>query len=149
MKRVIVTAAVVALVAAALVPPAQARQVIAEPGAEAEYVVLYTEGARPADAQRAIRAAGGSILKENTAVGVATVTTTNTRFAEAVRDAASIDDIAHNRSIGSVPPPGGESPAARRFRPGRWRRPVTAPPPPPPSVVPRPPRSRCRSSSGT
>ncbi|WP_440083578.1 S8 family peptidase [Streptosporangium sp. LJ11] len=103
MKRVIITAAVAALTAAALVPPAQARQVIAEPGAEAEYVVLYTEGARSADAQRAIRAAGGSILKENAAVGVATVTTTNARFAEAVRDAASIDDIAHNRSIGSVP----------------------------------------------
>ncbi|GAA4195253.1 S8 family serine peptidase [Streptosporangium oxazolinicum] len=103
MKRVIITAAVVTLVTAALVPPAQARPVIAEPGAETEYVVLYTEGARLADAQRAIKAAGGSILKENTAVGVATVKTTNTRFAEAVRDAASIDDIAHNRSIGSVP----------------------------------------------
>ncbi|WP_329082580.1 S8 family serine peptidase [Streptosporangium sp. NBC_01469] len=112
MKRVIITAAVVTLVAAALVPPAQARQVIAEPGAEAEYVVLYTEGARLADAQQAIKAAGGNILKENTAVGVATVKTTNTRFAEAVRDAASIDDIAHNRSIGSVP-------SARRGAAGR------------------------------
>ncbi|MGJ6963841.1 S8 family serine peptidase [Streptosporangium sp. G11] len=112
MKRVIITAAVVTLAAAALVPPAQARQVVAEPGVEAEYVVLYTEGARPADAQQAIKAAGGSILKENAAVGVATVKTTNARFAEAVRDAASIDDIAHNRSIGSVP-------SARRGAAGR------------------------------
>ena len=112
MKRVIVTVAVAVLAAATPVPPAQARQVVAEPGAEVEYVVLYTEGARPADAQRAIRAAGGSILRENTAVGVATVTTRNTRFAETVRDADSIDDIAHNRSIGSVP-------TARRGAAGR------------------------------
>ncbi|MFB9681047.1 S8 family serine peptidase [Streptosporangium vulgare] len=103
MKRVIIAAAVTVLTAAVPVPSAQARRTIAEPGAETEYVVLYTEGARPADAQRAIRAAGGSILKENAAVGVATVKTTNARFAEAVRDAAPIDDIAHNRSIGGVP----------------------------------------------
>ncbi|MEV4378406.1 S8 family serine peptidase [Streptosporangium sp. NPDC049644] len=103
MKRVIIAVAVTALAAAAPMPRAQARRVIAEPGAEVEYVVLYTEGARPADAQRVIRAAGGSILKENAAVGVATVTTRNTRFAEVVRDADAIDDIAHNRSIGRVP----------------------------------------------
>ncbi|MFF5114255.1 S8 family serine peptidase [Streptosporangium sp. NPDC000509] len=106
MKRVIVTAAVVSFAAATLVSPAQARRAVAEPVVEAEYVVLYAEGARPADARQAIRAAGGSILRENTAIGVATVKTANTDFAEAVRDAASIDDLAHNRSIGSVPSAG-------------------------------------------
>ncbi|MGC5013500.1 S8 family serine peptidase [Streptosporangium sp. DT93] len=103
MRRFIITAAVATLTAAALVPPAQARQAIAEPGAETEYVVLYKEGANPADAQRAIKAAGGSIVKENTAVGLATVTTTNTGFVQAVSGAASIEGSAHNRTIGSVP----------------------------------------------
>ncbi|MFI6512017.1 S8 family serine peptidase [Streptosporangium sp. NPDC050855] len=103
MKRFIITAAVATLAATALVPPAQARQAVAVQGAETEYVVLYSEGANPADAQQAIKAAGGSIVKENAAVGLATVTTTNTGFAEAMRGAASIEGAAHNRSIGSVP----------------------------------------------
>ncbi|MEU4833473.1 S8 family serine peptidase [Streptosporangium sp. NPDC023615] len=103
MRRFIITAAVATLAAAALVPPAQARQAIAEPGAETEYVVLYKEGANPAEAQQAIKAAGGSIVKENTAIGLATVTTTNTGFVQAVSGAASIEGSAHNRSIGSVP----------------------------------------------
>ncbi|MFF5205600.1 S8 family serine peptidase [Streptosporangium sp. NPDC000396] len=114
MKRVIIVAAATALTAAALVTPAQARQVGAEPGAEAEYVVLYKEGANLAEAQQAVQAAGGSIVRENDAVGVATVTTTNADFVTAVRASASIEGVAHNRSIGSVPKATRSSAAVRQ-----------------------------------
>ena len=38
-----------------------------------EYVVLYAAGVAPGEARAAIAAAGGTILRENLAVGVATV----------------------------------------------------------------------------
>jgi subtilisin family serine protease len=101
-KGVIVIAAVVALAAARLTSPAQAWQVSAESGVETQYVVLYKEGAT-VDARQAVASAGGIIVRENGAVGVATITTTNADFADAVRDSDSIEGVAHNRSIGSVP----------------------------------------------
>jgi hypothetical protein len=104
-KGVIVIAAVAALAAARLTPPAQAWQVSAESGVEMEYVVLYKEGVSAADAQQAVKSAGGTIVKENGAVGVATITTTNADFVAAVRDSGSIEGVAHNRSIGNVPAP--------------------------------------------
>ena len=85
---------------------------VAGPGARAEttrddgtqeYVVLYAEGASAADAHAAIAAAGGTIVGENTDVGVATVRTTNDGFAAAVDAAPAIVGTAENRVIGSVP----------------------------------------------
>ncbi len=102
-KRVIVVAAAAALAAATLASPAQAVRTAAEPAAETEYVVLYKEGANAADAQKAIEAAGGSIVKVNTAVGLATVTTTNSGFFAAVKDNSAIEGVARNRVIGTAP----------------------------------------------
>ena len=110
-KGVIVIAAVVALAAAGLTPPAQAWRVGAAPGVETEYVVLYKKGASAADARRAVKSAGGTIVKENGAVGVATITTTNADFAGAVRDSGPIEGVAHNRSVSGVPAPGGRTEA--------------------------------------
>jgi subtilisin family serine protease len=98
-KRVIVLAACT-LMATSLVTPAQAGRTAA---GQVEYVVLYKEGAKPADARQAIQAAGGTVVKENTAVGVATISTGNAEFADAVAADASIEGVAHNRSIGTVP----------------------------------------------
>lgn len=103
MKGVIVIAAVVALAAAGSTPPARAWKVGAAPGVETEYVVLYKEGVSAADARRAVKSAGGTIVKENGAVGVATITTTNADFAGAVRDSGSIEGVAHNRSVSGAP----------------------------------------------
>ncbi|WP_119727483.1 S8 family peptidase [Thermomonospora amylolytica] len=72
-------------------------------GQAAEYVVLYEEGASLEKARAAVKAAGGTILRENTSIGVATVRTTNTRF---VADAGRQDGLAGaaaNRTIGQAP----------------------------------------------
>ncbi len=102
-KRVTVVAATAAIVAATLASPAQAVPTAAEPAAQTEYVVLYKEGAAAADAQKAIEAAGGTVVKVNTAVGLATVTTTNSGFVAAIKGDAAIDGVARNRVIGAVP----------------------------------------------
>ncbi|MGW0808128.1 S8 family serine peptidase [Nonomuraea sp. NPDC002799] len=97
MKRVAVIIAAATVAVATLVTPSQARQL----ESAQEYVVLYKEGAT--GARQAVVAAGGTIVKENAAVGMATVTTTNPEFAVAARASAEIDGVAHNRPIGSVP----------------------------------------------
>jgi subtilisin family serine protease len=106
-KRVIVVVAATAVVAAALTAPAQAVETTqskaAAQGAQTEYVVLYKEGANAAQAQKAIEAAGGSIVKVNTEAGLATVSTTNTGFIGAIKDNAAIEGVARNRTIGQVP----------------------------------------------
>ncbi len=103
MKRVVFIATVAALAAATLTTPAQARQPSAETGPNTEYVVLYRQGVSAVDARRAIQAAGGSLLKENGAVGVATVTSTNPGFTAALQGSDPIEGVARNRSVGSVP----------------------------------------------
>ncbi|MEO3856923.1 S8 family serine peptidase [Acrocarpospora sp. B8E8] len=103
MKRLLALTAVVALGAAALTAPAQAAPSSAEPATSKEYVVLYKEGASAADAQKAIQAAGGTIVKVNTAVGLATVSTTNAGFVDAIKNNAAIDGVAGNRVIGAAP----------------------------------------------
>jgi subtilisin family serine protease len=67
-----------------------------------EYVVVYGEGASDA-ARAAIAASGGEIARENTAVGVATVRTTNADFSTTVASKPGIEGVAHNATIGSVP----------------------------------------------
>ena len=84
MRKVLLVALAV-LVAAALALPASAgpsgqagTTATAQPSgqlqsANGEYVVAYADGASAAAARAAIKAAGGTVLKENTRVGVATV----------------------------------------------------------------------------
>ncbi|MDF2710041.1 MAG: peptidase and in kexin sedolisin [Nonomuraea muscovyensis] len=112
MKRVAVVAAATTLVAATLVTPTQARQLDLASETKTEYVVLYKEGAT--HARQAVEAAGGTVVKENTAVGLATVTTTNAGFAAAARDSAEIEGVVHNRPIGSVPESARASAGVRR-----------------------------------
>lgn len=102
-KRLTVVAATAAMVAATLATPAQAEPAAAGSAAQTEYVVLFREGAAAADAQKAIEAAGGSVIKVNTDVGLATVSSANAGFADALRGSAAIEGVARNQSIGSVP----------------------------------------------
>jgi subtilisin family serine protease len=111
-KRVAVISAAL-LITAALVPPAQAALKVSD-GPPTEYVVLYKEGADAQASRQAIEAAGGSLLKENTAVGVATISTTNTGFTAALAGSDVIEGVAHNRSIGSVPTTARSTAAVRK-----------------------------------
>jgi subtilisin family serine protease len=107
------TIAACAVVATALAIPANAGPTQSKSSGQAkEYVVLYKEGASLEQAHKAIKAAGGTIVKENTDVGVATVRSTNTEFTGAARGQQALEGAASNRTIGSVPKSGG---ASKRF----------------------------------
>ncbi|MEU9834215.1 S8 family serine peptidase [Streptosporangium sp. NPDC048047] len=105
MKRVIVIAAAAALTTATLAVPAQARRPDTAPGEGrgGGYVVLYRRGVSAADARRAVLAAGGTVTRENAAVGVATVTATGPAFADALRADPRIEGVARDMVIGRVP----------------------------------------------
>ncbi|GGK86126.1 serine protease [Sphaerisporangium melleum] len=103
MRRVFVVTAAAAVIAATVAFPAQAARTAADTAATTQYVVLYKEGVAAADAQKAIEAAGGTVVRSNEAVGVATVTSAAAGFASAVAAAPGIEGVARDRVIGSVP----------------------------------------------
>jgi lantibiotic leader peptide-processing serine protease len=71
--------------------------------ANGEYVVAYADGASAAAARAAVKAAGGTILKENTRVGVATVKSANPAFLSAAAAQKALVGAARNRPIGRIP----------------------------------------------
>ncbi len=114
MRKVLLVALTV-LVAATLALPAsagpsgQARTgAAAQPSgqlqsANGEYVVAYADGASAAAAHAAIKAAGGTVVKENTQVGVATVKSSNPSFIAAAGRQSALVGAARNRPIGKLP----------------------------------------------
>ena len=68
-----------------------------------EYVVLYERGASAQAARAAIARAGGEVVQENTAVGLATVRSAEAGFAARATRSAAIEGAARNRTIGSAP----------------------------------------------
>ena len=115
MRRLLI-GATVALVAGALTVPAQAgpsqqaksstQAAGAASSSPAEYVVLYAKGASADAAHAAIKAAGGTVVRENRVVGLATVRTTNANFLKATSAQPALVSAMENRAIGQVP--GGE-----------------------------------------
>jgi lantibiotic leader peptide-processing serine protease len=104
LRRVVIITACAVVTTAALALPASAVPAQPEPrGQASEYVVLYKEGVSLSKARAAVKAAGGTIVRENTDVGVATVRTTNTRFAAAAARQSALDGTAANRVIGRAP----------------------------------------------
>jgi subtilisin family serine protease len=101
MRKYVAGAVVVALSAVALALVATGAG--AAGGREQQFVVVYSAGASADAAHAAIAAAGGKVLKENTAVGVATVVSKNARFAATATAARAIDGVARNRVIGKAP----------------------------------------------
>jgi subtilisin family serine protease len=71
--------------------------------ANGEYVVAYADGASAAAARAAVKAAGGTILKENARVGVATVKSANPAFLSAAAAQKALVGAARNRPIGQAP----------------------------------------------
>jgi subtilisin family serine protease len=113
--RKVLFVALAVLVAAALALPASAgpsgqagTAASSQPSgqlqsANGEYVVAYADGASAAAARAAVKAAGGTVVKENTHVGVATVKSSNSSFiADAGRQSA-LAGAARNRPVGKLP----------------------------------------------
>jgi subtilisin family serine protease len=105
-RRAIVLATCAA-VTAALAAPAQAgSSTTAKPqGQSAEYVVLYKDGVSLQKAHAAVQAAGGTIISENKAIGLATVRSTDTAFLGDARRQAAVEGVAPNRAVGEAPKP--------------------------------------------
>jgi lantibiotic leader peptide-processing serine protease len=113
--RKILLVALAVLVAAALALPASAGPSVraaltaqAQPSgqlqsANGEYVVAYADGASTAAAHAAVKAAGGTIVKESTRVGVATVRSANPAFVRAAAGQRALVGAARNRPIGRIP----------------------------------------------
>jgi subtilisin family serine protease len=66
-------------------------------------VVAYADGASAAAAHAAIAAAGGTIVKENTQVGVATVKSTNPAFIAEAGGQDALAGAARNQPVGKLP----------------------------------------------
>ena len=92
----------IALAAGAGVAPAAP----AGAGAPRQFIVLYARGASGDAARAAIRQAGGTIVRENRAVGVATVAAAGDEFRAGAARQPALAGAAVDRSIGFAPAPG-------------------------------------------
>jgi lantibiotic leader peptide-processing serine protease len=94
-RRSIIVALIAVAAVLAAVPAALA--------ADRTYIVIYEKDASLASARAAVRAAGGHIVRENRAVGVATVSSSRSSFERRATKSKAIEGAAPNKSIGSVP----------------------------------------------
>src|SRR4051794_41694765 len=76
------------------------------PGVADEYLVLYAAGVAPGEARAAIEAAGGQIVRENTAVGDATVRATRHDgvFLRVIRQSAAGGGARGDLAFRGLPP---------------------------------------------
>lgn len=77
-----------------------------------EYVVLYAKGVSPAQGRAALARLGATVLRENTTIGSALISTRDARFADRVAADAMFVGAARNRPIGKVPERSKAAPAA-------------------------------------
>ena len=68
-----------------------------------EYVVVYEQGVSASEARQAVEAAGGSIVSENAAIGVATVQSDEADFAANAAAQDALEGAAANQAIGKAP----------------------------------------------
>jgi subtilisin family serine protease len=68
-----------------------------------DYVVVYDEGADAGQARRAVEAAGGAVISENKAIGVATVRSSDENFAANAARQAPLEGAAPDEAIGVAP----------------------------------------------
>lgn len=69
-----------------------------------EYVVVYAAGASPAAVRAALAAVGATVVRENKAIGVATVRTSNPDFMAAVRGQTALYSALRNRPVAANDP---------------------------------------------
>jgi lantibiotic leader peptide-processing serine protease len=77
-----------------------ARAVAAASGT-GEFVVFYADGVAAADARAAIAAAGGTVVDEIGALGIAKVTTDNAGFSETLIASGQAKGVVRNHSVGN------------------------------------------------
>ena len=103
-SRIIVAAAAVALAVPALaMTTAGAAAQSATQGAATSYVVLAETGGSAQALAAQLSAAGATVTSVNQAIGLVTVTSSNTAFASQARGLAGVRGVAHDRSIGHSP----------------------------------------------
>lgn len=86
-------------------------------GTVERFVVLYSTGANLAAARKAVRAAGGTYLLEDSRIGAAVVSTRSATFREAVDRSSAIYGVARDRYIGYTPPAPSASPSTQGYSP--------------------------------
>ena len=111
-KQLLCAALLSGLAVVGLVPAAQATQ---GPRTH-EFVVAFKRGTSAREARAAIAAAGGKVVRQNRAIGVATVRSNDTAFARRVSRQAAVSGAAANATIGHAPGAGQkEGPPWRRI----------------------------------
>jgi lantibiotic leader peptide-processing serine protease len=98
--RKLATAAMGAVVLCAAAAPGAPAAAPGKASAERTYVVLYKDGVARATARKAIRRAGGRIVRENRAIGLATVVAPAKRFAARAQALKALAGTVANRAIG-------------------------------------------------
>jgi subtilisin family serine protease len=74
---------------------------IAAASGTGEFVVFYADGVAAADARAAVAAAGGTVVDEIGALGIARVTTDNAGFAKALTATGTTKGVVRNHSVGN------------------------------------------------
>jgi subtilisin family serine protease len=72
-------------------------------GKAREYVVVYEQGVSAAEGRQAVEAAGGTIVSDNAAIGVATVRSDDRSFAANAARQDGLEGAAPNEAIGKAP----------------------------------------------
>jgi subtilisin family serine protease len=107
-SRIIVAAAAAALTAPALVvstagAATQTASQQSSQGAATSYVVLAKAGGSAQALAQQLSAGGATVTSVNQAIGLLTVTSTDTAFASRTRGLTSVSGVGHDRSIGYIP----------------------------------------------
>jgi len=101
-SRLLVVALAVPLIGGIVGAPAASAQPRLS-GPTTEFTVLAAEGQSAGAAEQAIRAAGGTVVKTNTAVGLITATAPATGFTERLSGNRAVFGAAKAKSIGAAP----------------------------------------------
>ncbi|WP_127543729.1 S8 family serine peptidase [Actinoplanes sp. OR16] len=102
MRRRVITGAVVTATGLAFLT-AVPGSAVAEPGNAVDYTVVAADGASAAEATAAIKAAGGTIVTGNDAVGVYRVTSSDTKFSTKATKSGALIGASERRAIGKAP----------------------------------------------
>jgi subtilisin family serine protease len=100
-KTLIAASALPLLLTLAVVPTAAAAPALS--GASVEYNVLASDGSSAEAAAQAVRAAGGTVVKRNDAVGLLTATAPEKGFTERLARSRAVLSSARSRAIGKAP----------------------------------------------
>ncbi len=112
MRRLVLLALASAVGAVLLIPAATSGPAASE---TREYVVLYERGVTLEAGRSAVARLGGKIVKENGAIGLATVTSANEDFVLEAAAQPALVGAASNRPVGTVGPPARDKFAEERL----------------------------------